>query len=190
MSQYYWPAILLFATIALAALELVIPSGGVLGIMASLTYVASIVAAYTSWGFQFGTIYLVCTMVVAVVCGNAFVRYWPKTAIGRRIFGTPPSEEEVIPERRRELHALVGARGKTISAMLPSGAIRIDGRVLDAVSDGMVIEKDTPIEIVRVKANHLVVKPVDPTNGPQTAEEVETALQQPIDPAIEDPFRD
>ena len=73
MSHYYWPAILLFATIALVALELVIPSGGVLGIMATLTYVASIIAAYSSLGFQLGTVYLICTMFVAVIVGNLFV---------------------------------------------------------------------------------------------------------------------
>ena len=190
MSQYYWPTILLFATFVLLGLEMVVPSGGVIGICAVLTYVASIFAAFAKLGFQIGTIYLFSTMIVAVGLGNLFVRFWPKTAIGRRVFGTPPSREDVISDRRIALDALVGSRGRTISAMLPSGAIRVNGQTLDAVSEGTVIESGTPIEIVSVKANHLVVRPLDATAAPQTESEVESALERPIDSIIQDPFQE
>ena len=190
MSQYYWPVILLFATLVLLGFEMVIPSGGVIGICALLTYVASIIVAFANLGCQIGTAYLISTMVVATILSNIFIRFWPKTAIGRRIFGTPPTSEEVIPARQRALDEMIGKRGRATSSMLPSGGIRVDGRTLDAVSDGMVIEAGTPIEIVAVKANHLVVRPLDPSAIPQTEAEAEEALDQPIDSLIQDPFQD
>ncbi len=190
MSQFYWPAILLFVTVALLGLELVVPSGGVIGVCAVLAYIASIIVAFNNLGLFLGTIYLISTMIVAVVLGNLFVHLWPKTPFGRRIFGTPPTADEVIPDRQRDLDAMIGRRGRAISAMLPSGAIRVDGRMIDAVSDGMVIEEGTPVEIVNVKANHLVVRPLDPSTSPRSEAEIESALEQPIDSIVQDPFQE
>lgn len=190
MSQFFWPVLLLFATFALIGLELIIPSGGILGIFATIAYVASIVSAFMSFGLEWGTLYLIASMLVAIVFGSLFIRIWPKTPIGRRIFGAPPSESDVIPERHRELDSLVGIRGVAISTMIPSGAIRVNGRVMDAVSEGVVIEADSRVEVVRVKGNHIVVRPVDASEPPRSAQEIQAALDKPVEMIVPDPFDD
>ena len=54
--------------------------------------------------------------------------------MGKRLLPTIPTAEEVLPdnEERRRLRQLVGRVGRAKSKMLPSGAVVIDGQMIDA----------------------------------------------------------
>ena len=45
--------------------------------------------------------------------------------------------------------------------MLPSGSIEIGGKVLDAVSNGVPVDAGDGVEVVAVRSNALVVRPLD-----------------------------
>ena len=87
----------------------------------------------------------------------------------------------------RGLQALVGKTGTATSVMLPSGACEIEGRTLGAMSEGMAIEAGTPIRVIKVRGNTVIVRPLAP--GEQTAPtslaketaEPEDELARPID---------
>ena len=80
------------------------------------------------------------------------------TAYGRRVLIEPPPEEELIPEEVQSLKQFIGQQGMAITPMLPSGAIRLSSQTIDAISEGMSIDKGTPIEVVAARGNHLVVQ--------------------------------
>ena len=64
--------------------------------------------------------------------------------------------------------------------MLLSGVIVIDGHTVDAVSESMPIEVGQAVRVVQVRANRVVVRPVD-----------EASAAPPIDPlqrTFDDPF--
>ena len=94
----------------------------------------------------------------------------------------------------RSLRELVGKVGKAKSLMLPSGAIVIDGRVIDAVSEGMAIEAGQSVKVVEVRANRVVVRPLTPEEEQQLARQQEDSpddlLSRPIDTLGLDPFDD
>jgi len=68
--------------------------------------------------------------------------------------------------------------------MLPSGAIVLDGRTYDAVSEGMAIDAGAVVKVVAVKTNRIVVRPTDQelTSADfSSQQEAADVLSQPID---------
>jgi membrane-bound ClpP family serine protease len=154
-----WSILLLLLGLGLIALELFIPSGGVLGILAALAIIASLAVAF-SGGWVTGVCMLLATMVILPVVLAAAVHYWPRTPIGRLIMlETPQSEDEVLSDtpQHRHLKDLIGKRGVAKTKMLPSGAIVIEGRVYDAFSEGMAIEPGQPVRVTAIRTNRVAV---------------------------------
>ena len=159
MEPLLWSILLLVAALGLIALEIFIPSGGVLGILAALALIASLAVAFTG-GAMTGTAMLIVTIVVVPTVLAVAVRWWPDTPIGRLIvLQTPDSEDDVLPDtpEYRSLNALVGKRGVAKTKMLPSGVIVIDDETHDAVADGMAVERGQPVRVTAVRANRIVV---------------------------------
>ena len=62
-----------------------------------------------------------------------------------------------------------GDSGSALSYLRPSGKVELDGRQLDAISEGDYIERGERVEVVRVESNHVVVRRL--TGPPTRAEE-------------------
>ncbi len=60
-----------------------------------------------------------------------------------------------------EKESLVGKRGIAVSVLRPSGVGEFEGKRLDIVTEGVFLEKDTPIEIVQVEGSRIIVKKLD-----------------------------
>jgi membrane-bound ClpP family serine protease len=159
MEPLLWSILLLIAALGLIALEIFIPSGGVLGILAALAVIASLAVAFTG-GMMTGTIMMLVTIVLVPLVVAGAVRWWPHTPIGRLlVLGVPASEDEVLPDtpEYRTLGELVGKRGVAKTKMLPSGTVLIDGETHDALSDGMAVDAGQPIRVTAIRANRIVV---------------------------------
>ena len=73
------------------------------------------------------------------------------------------------------------------STTLVSGAITIDGRTVDAYSEGMPIETGQKVIVVEVHGTQVVGQPVDEEiPSPDGGE----GLARPIDSVVPDPFDD
>jgi hypothetical protein len=130
---------------------------------------------------------LVVTIVVVPAVLASAVRWWPHTPIGRlMLVARPEHPDDVLPdtEEYRGLKSLIGKVGKSKSKMLPSGAIVIEGRTYDAVSEGMAIDAGVFVKVVAVKTNRIVVRATDQamTSVPlSSSNEAADVLSQPID---------
>jgi membrane-bound ClpP family serine protease len=158
----FWAGILVIVGIGLFVLELFIPSGGVISVLAVLAIVGSIIVAF-SGGVLPGSIVLVGNLVLIPLLIAAAIKWWPYTPIGRLlVLHLPESEDDVLPDSPvyRELRDLVGRRGVAKSKMLPSGAVVIDGRTYDAVSEGTAIDPGQPIRVKAIRTNRIIVTPV------------------------------
>ena len=60
-----------------------------------------------------------------------------------------------------ELDKLKGRYGKTATPMRPAGAVVIDGRRVDALSEGMMIDAGSWVKCVEVRAGRVIVRQVD-----------------------------
>ncbi|MBL9125053.1 MAG: hypothetical protein JNG90_15555 [Planctomycetaceae bacterium] len=162
MNFLLWAALLLLLGLALVALEMFIPSGGVLGVLSALSILAAIVLAFFD-GPGTGLAFVLTTAVAIPAILAAALRVWPDTPMGRHILLGVPTPEEVLPDSplRRELKSLVGKYGVAKSVMLPSGVVLVEGQSVDAVGQGMAIEPGQRIKVIEVRGTRVVVRPVD-----------------------------
>lgn len=177
--------LILLLALALLCLEVFIPSGGVLSVCSGCAFIAAIVVAFVEGGMTMGTSYMAATGILIPLILLVFVKWWPRTSIGRRILIQPPSEEELIPREVQSLRELIGQQGMTLTPMLPAGAIRLGRQTIDAISDGCTIEKGTLVEVIAAKGNHLIVRPY--TRSSTTTDEPSASS---MDSIVPDPFDD
>ena len=185
MPDFIWPMLILLLALALLCMEIFIPSGGVLSVCSALAFIAAIVVAFIKGGMAMGTSYMAATGILIPIMLFVIVKWWPKTAIGRRILIQPPSEEELIPQEVQSLRDLIGQQGTAVTPMLPAGAVRLGRQTIDAISDGRSIDKGTVVEVVAAKGNHLVVRPFSPS-----ATTPEEPSSQSMESIVPDPFDD
>ena len=193
MTPLVWAVLLLLVSLVLIVLEMFLPSGGTLGILAAAAAIFSITLVFWHEGVVLGTLFLTFVVMMLPVLGSFFVRWWPKTPIGRRILNiAPPDEQEFVADRLDWRAELVGQRGVARTKMLPSGSIEIADKVLDAVSNGVPIDPGDAVEVVAVRSNSLVVRAVakeamvDGKSVPRTTETDPNGES----PRVVDPFAD
>jgi membrane-bound serine protease (ClpP class) len=173
-----WAMVLLVLGCGLLVLEIFLPSGGILSFLAFAAVVASMVMAFranTTAGLSFMA---VAVIAVPVVIGLAF-KIWPRTPMGRAILGEAPTEDEVkLDDPRRRL---VGRVGVAKTAMLPSGAVLVEGELVDAVSQGIPIDPGEAVYVVEVKANRVMVRPAKPSEIHKASLPKDDILSRPIE---------
>jgi membrane-bound ClpP family serine protease len=155
-----WAILLLLIGCALVVLEVFIPSGGIISILSAVAFITAIVVA--SWespttGPAIGLMFAGITVFAVPTLVAIAFKYWPKTRMGKAFLGELPREDEVVPEDSRR--TLIGRVGVARSKMLPSGAVEIDGQMVDAVTQGQAIEPGAYVVVVEVRANRVVVRP-------------------------------
>jgi hypothetical protein len=99
--------------------------------------------------------------------------------MGKRSVPDLPTSDDVLPdnEQIQALKQLVGKTGHAKCLMLPSGAVSIDGRTVNALSEGMAIEAGQRVKVIEVRGNRVVVRPVEEARGPN-----DVARRRPDDP--------
>jgi membrane-bound serine protease (ClpP class) len=183
MDPWVWAILLMGLGAGLAILEVFFPSAGILAFLSAAAIVAAIIM-----GFYQGPLAGILSLIVAAVGLPTILvlgfKYWPHTAIGRRMMLTAPTSEEVLPQNPDfdRLKGLIGHTGRAKSKMLLSGVVLIDGHTIDAVSESMPIEVGQAVRVVQVRANRVVVRSVDeetPTGPP--ADPLQRSYDDPFD---------
>jgi membrane-bound serine protease (ClpP class) len=162
-----WAILLLLVGCALVVLEVFIPSGGIIAIISAVAFIGAIVIAFqpsATTGPTIGFIFAVITVFAVPSLVALAFKYWPKTRMGKAFLGDLPTEEEVLPQDPRR--ALIGRVGITRTKMLPSGAVEVDGQIIDAVTQGQAIEPGTYVVVSEVRANRVVVRPAGKDQRP------------------------
>ena len=146
----------------LVTAEVFIPSLGILGMLAALSLIGSIVAAFAE-GTGTGMTVLLLTAVLVPIVMTFGIKLFPKTPIGRKITARGFSFEDGRGVDRRD-EDLPGEVGVVEAMLRPAGIARIGGRRVDVVSRGETIDKGETVTVVEVSGNRVVVAraPVSP----------------------------
>jgi membrane-bound serine protease (ClpP class) len=72
----------------------------------------------------------------------------------------PTSEEIAVLNTGRRVDHLVGAQGRTLTPLRPSGTVEFEGRRLDAISEEGLIPEGSSVEAISVRSGRLVVRRV------------------------------
>lgn len=159
MDPFYLSLILIAAGLGVLCLELFLPSAGLIGVVAACLLIAGIVYAFIH-SLAFGTFVLMGTLFSMPLFVMLMVKVWPLTPIGKAIMlNDERTADEVLPES--DFDSLMGQIGVAKTKMLPSGIVEVDGRKLDAVSDGFAIQAGDPVKVISVRENRIHVEPFE-----------------------------
>ncbi|MEK6239560.1 MAG: hypothetical protein N2C14_32990 [Planctomycetales bacterium] len=192
MTHLFWAVVALFLGFAFVAMEVFLPSGGVLGFLAFTALATSLVFAFL-YDPMAGALFLAGMLLGLPVVIVLALKWFPYTPIGRRvILGAPGSDDDDENLEADARQALIGKTGTAKSMMLPSGAVLLDGRSMDAVSEGMPIEAGQMVRVTDVRGNRIVVRLIDEEEVFETASETQgdDELARPIDSLGGDPFEE
>jgi membrane-bound ClpP family serine protease len=193
MPTVVWPSLLLLVGVAMVMLEIFIPSGGAIGFLSFTSIVTAIVLAFVQSGPTTGIVFLMIACVAVPIALVAAFRFLPDTPMGKRLLPTIPSAAEVLPDsdERRKLREMVGHIGHAKSKMLPSGAVEVDGHIIDAMSEGGPIEPGQMVRVIEVRGAMVIVRPIDKADEHKHAAAMsDDVLSRPIESLGLDPFED
>ena len=153
---------LLFAGLALLAGEFFMPTGGFLIVGAVLLFAIAVAVIFYEGTRTEAIVSVVALSLGLPAVGAGMFYTWKSFALTR---GLDPdaaggSVTSSVPELA-ELDRLIGRHGKTLTTMRPAGSVEIDGRRLDAMTEGMMIDANVWVRCVEVRAGHVIVRKAD-----------------------------
>ncbi len=148
--------------LVLLAAELFLPTGGILFVLAIGALVVGVAMTFASSTSR-GMVTLISVFIIIPILGPILIHYWPKTPLGKRFFLAAQNEDDTLANMpvNLELEQLRGRYGKTLSSLRPAGVTDFDGRRIDTVSEGTMIEPGQWVRCIEVKAGRVVVRQVD-----------------------------
>lgn len=158
MADLLIPFACVFLGLALLALEMFVPSAGLLGVTATLLLVGGVVSSFFYGGVGVGTTFLAGTCVATGMMISLLIKWWPQTPLGKLILPENATLEEVLPDRSH-LASMIGRVGQARSLMLPGGIIDIDGKRFGAIAANTV-EQGTWVKVTGTQGTDLVVRPI------------------------------
>lgn len=155
-----WIALLLFAGgVVLIVLEFFVP-GLVLGTVGTVCLIASTTLLIMEYPRQ--TVWILILEggggILAVFTG-LFI--FPRTPTGRYMTLGKSMDTAAGYVSDVTDESLLGQTGEVVTQLRPAGIVVVGDRRIDAVSSGGFIAKGTPVQVIEVHGNRVVVEAVD-----------------------------
>lgn len=143
--------------------ELFLPTGGILFALAVGALVVGVAMPFFYGDMEKGMLILVAVFVIVPAVMGLMLHIWPKTPIGRRMIRTGPEEDATVAAMpvNLELEQLRGRLGRAVSSLRPSGMADFDGKRIDVLAEGAMVDPGTWVRCIDVKAGKVIVRPVD-----------------------------
>jgi membrane-bound ClpP family serine protease len=147
---------LLVVGLLLLGFEVIVP-GAVLGTAAAITLLAGVVVAWVEHGPAGGLFAFSVALLGGFVMLYFEFRVLPRTRIGRRMFLEKSIDGASQPPIAERAADVIGREAVAITALGPTGIVRVDGRRYEARCDSGFAEAGARLRVVRVETFQLVV---------------------------------
>jgi membrane-bound ClpP family serine protease len=163
MDWYISLAFLLIGVgVVLLLAEFFLPTGGILVVCGIAAWVIAVglILLYGDTQEAIAAVFALCVggPIAWTLTFNAWKRLALKTGLDSETIRATALD---IPELA-ELDQLKGRYGKTVTPMRPSGSVEIDGRRVDAMTEGMMLDANVPVKCVDIRAGRVIVRQADP----------------------------
>ncbi len=179
----WWEVGIIFLGIVIIALDFIHFGGlGLLAIPGFILAITGMIASFVPMGastvgaekaFQTGLGVVTLAIIAAGLIIALLIRYLDITPGFRRLQLRPVSaslRHDRSPEALGDL-LFVGAVGRAVSELRPSGKARFDNHLVTVVSRNEFIAPELPVEIVEIRENQIIVQKISDDGAP-----VEVAL--------------
>lgn len=153
--------LLIAAGAVLLLLETVLP-GMVAGALGVLCLLAGVIAGYASFGFQTGNLILLGVAFGLMAGTLCWLKYFPDSRVARLFVSRGQ-----IGELGVEKPELLNQTGVALTNLRPCGTALVNGKRVDVVTEGGMIERGTPIRVVAIESFRIVVRVA--SSNPQPA---------------------
>lgn len=133
--------------------ELILP-GGIVGAIGAVVVTGAVVAAFVTQGAGWGGALLVASVAAAagmIVYGARNLTHSHTMTTQDGFIGADDKSD------------LVGSVGVAATVLRPGGFATIGGRRVDVVTRGELLDAGTPVEVVSVEGNTVVVRAAEPS---------------------------
>jgi membrane-bound ClpP family serine protease len=165
-----WGASLFAGAFLLFLLEVLIPSGGIIGLVSLAVAIAGVVAFWNAdpvWGVSS----LLALVVLVPLLINFALKVFPHTPIGKHLIlggeeGGDEDEQlgaEAAAREREEkarAEALVGLEGSASTDLRPIGTADFEGRAVEVTAESGFIERGERVRITKVSGKTVKVRRV------------------------------
>lgn len=149
------PIILQVVGVIVIIAEIILPSGGLLSVLAAGIFGYSLYIVFhdvsTSVGFFFVTADAILIPILVIV-GLKLLAKSPATL--RKTL----SREDGVTSQSSELDKYIGMEGTAITDLRPAGTATINGKRVDVVSRGEYLDKDSEIVVSTITGNQIIVR--------------------------------
>jgi membrane-bound ClpP family serine protease len=175
-------ALLFFlAALVVFAIDLMIPTGGVLVAVTGVLGLAAIYFAFrhsptSGWWMLVASLGMIPVMLLTLLY------VWPKTPFGKMLIAKPERAKDFVWSDASEAHdpkGLIGKLGVAQTEFLPHGTVLIDGMEFEAVSEAGPIEAGTRVRVTKLDVGRLVVIPSRTPADPNVPMSKESSLDRP-----------
>jgi membrane-bound serine protease (ClpP class) len=158
MKAYLIPVVFQVLGFLVIVAEVFIPSMGLLSAIALGLIGYSLYLAYTT----------ISTTALFILLGADIVLLPILLIAGLKILAVSPlalkkklSAEEGVVSQAPDLTTHLNKKGRSITALRPSGTATIEGVRLDVVTDGEYVEADEPLQVTGVTGNQVIVTKIE-----------------------------
>ena len=176
-SFFSWGFAFAAITILFVVLEIFIPSGGILIVIAICATGASIISFFMA-DTTAGIIALISYAILGPFLGWAGFRFWASSSLSKKMILREDTEGKTSPvmedpmnafdkseQENSQKHAIlktyIGKTATTDGVLRPVGAILLNEERINAISERGFIESGIEVEIVDAYDNQLKVRPVE-----------------------------
>lgn len=143
---------LLVIGILLLLAETVLP-GVIAGVLGACCLLAGIVQGYARFGGRTGNLILALVLFGSTAGFCLWLKFFPGSRMARLIVS-----RKVVGDIGAEQPELVNQTGTAFTRLRPAGTALINGRRVDVVSDGQLIERGAMVKVVAVEGMRVVVR--------------------------------
>ncbi len=141
--------------LVLLALEVFVP-GGILGVFGVMALMVAMGAGFFAFGPQNGLLAALLVIVFGGVIFALWIRIFPRTPMGKAL--TLKKDGQTFKSADASPAFTVGLEGHAQTNLHPSGIALIAGKRLDVVAESGFINAGSPIKIVHIEGNRVVVR--------------------------------
>ena len=149
------PIILQLIGIGIIMAEILIPSGGILALLAIALFGYSLYSVFTSVSASMGYGFILADLIIIPVIVILGFKTLAKSSVTLK---KKLSSDLGVSVQEKALQQYIGMEGVAATDLRPSGMAVIAKERLDVVTEGKYLAKDTPLIVVSVTGNQIIVK--------------------------------
>ncbi len=150
-----FPIILQLIGIGIIMAEILIPSGGILALLAIALFGYSLYSVFTTVSSSMGFGFVLADLIIIPIIVILGFKTLAKSSVTLK---KKLSSEQGVNVQEKALNQYIGMEGIAVTDLRPSGIAVIAKERLDVVTDGKYLAKDSPLIVVAVTGNQIIVK--------------------------------